>query len=220
VTLIRVLLVDDHPITLMGMRMLIDHTADMRVCGEAGGATAALDILAEARPTVAVVDLTLGKDSGLELIGRLRTLREDLPVLVHSMHDERVFAERCLHAGASGYVMKGEPTDTLLSAIRQVVRGGIFVSPAISDLVLRRLTVQTKSELQGPAKLSDRQIEVFRMVGRGMSTREIAASLFISVKTVESHRATIKERLGLKTAAEMVVAAAHWTAKEEDGVTP
>jgi DNA-binding NarL/FixJ family response regulator len=207
-----ILVVDDHPIVRDGLRVLIDQQPDMVVCGEAGGIDDAMKVIAEQTPTAAVVDISLGRENGLELIGKIRALGSQMPVLALSMHDEMVFAERALRSGALGYVMKQEGTPQLLTALRQVMDRRSFVSPAVMERLLVHISSRQTAEPQrGLDRLTDRELEIFRLIGIGLTTNEIAAQLSISVKTVETHRTRIKEKMSVDTTAELIVLAAHWT---------
>lgn len=207
----QVLLVDDHPILRHGIAHLIGREADLVVCGEAGSVDEALALLAERPVDIMVVDLSLDKRNGLELIRAARSRHPQVRSLVLSMHDERLHAERALRAGARGYVMKHEATRKIVTALRGVRAGNIYLSDAIATELLERLATGTPapesaaaSEVQG---LSDRELEVLRLIARGLKTGEIARTLNRSVHTVETHRASIKRKLGLKTSGELSKAA-------------
>jgi DNA-binding NarL/FixJ family response regulator len=205
----HVLLVDDHPIVRQGLAQFIDLNADLKVCGEASGETGALEAVERRRPDAVVVDLSLRDGSGLELIRKLHEARPGLPVLVLSMHDETLHAERVLRLGARGYVMKQEATETVLAAIRKVLRGEIYLSERMASRLLGKLT-GARAAAEGSAaaaalgRLSDREMQVFEMIGRGEPPREIAAKLGLSVKTVDAHRERIKEKLGLRSGNELL----------------
>lgn len=208
----QILVVDDHPIVREGLRQLIDQQADMVVSGEAGGIDDALSQIKKSAPDAAVVDISLGRENGLELIGKIRALGSQVPVLALSMHDEMVFAERALRSGALGYVMKQEGTSQLLNAIRQIIEKRSFVSPAVMERLLVHISSRQTAEPQrGIDRLTDRELEIFRLIGIGMTTNEIAEQLQISVKTVETHRTRIKEKMSVDTTSELIVLAAHWT---------
>jgi DNA-binding NarL/FixJ family response regulator len=204
----RVLVVDDHPIVRQGLASVIGVEPDLVVCGEADGAATALEAFAALAPDVVVTDLSLHGTSGLELIKSLKAAKAAVPVLVVSIHDETVHAERALRAGASGYVMKEEATTVIVGAIRRVLEGGVWVSDELSArLVQRYLRGEVSSPVEG---LSDREIEVFQMIGRGIATRDIALALGISIKTVETHLAHIKDKLCLRNARELLQTATRW----------
>ena len=201
---LKVMLVDDHPVVRQGLARLINDEPDLRVCGEADNAEDALVIVARENPNVAVVDISMKGADGIELIKRLRTISPAMPTLVLSMHDEALYAERVLRAGGKGYVTKQEAPENVMIAIRRVLSGEVYVSDRIAARLLKAVTGD-KPEGQSPLdRLSDRELQVFRLIGGGMSVREIADSLFLSVKTVETHREHIKDKLSLKSAAELL----------------
>lgn len=216
---IRVLVVDDHPLVRQGLEHLINQAPDLVTCGLAANAdeALALAVATSVEPDVAVVDLSLAGGSGLDLIGELAKQRPGMPVLVLSMLDETVYAERALRAGARGYIMKGEETDEVLDAIRRVTAGKQYLSPRLRP----RAEAGGAPEVDGSAslldKLSDREFQVFELVGRGLATRDIAKTLNVSVKTVETHRYRIKEKLGVKAAHEMVHFAIRWVERQGEG---
>ena len=202
-------MVDDHPIVRHGLTSVIGAEPDLVVCGEADGVATALEAFAASEPDVVVTDLSLNRTSGVELIKSLKAARAALPVLVVSIHDETVHAERALRAGASGYVMKEEATTVIVSAIRRVLEGGVWVSDALSARMVQRYLrgAASSSPVEG---LSDREMEVFQMIGRGIATRDIARALGISIKTVETHLAHIKDKLCLRNARELLQTATRW----------
>lgn len=205
----RILLVDDHPIVRQGLTMLIDQEPDLVVCGEACDVPGALEAIEALRPDLAVVDISLKDMDGLYLTREIHRRWPDLPTLTLSMHDEMLYAERVLQAGGRGYVMKGEAADSLVAAIRRVIGGGIHLSPNTSSRLLRGLV--TGDVPRTPvARLSDREFEIFRLIGTGRTTRQIAEALQLSVKTIESYRERLKAKLRLPNAAGLVVYAAHW----------
>lgn len=207
-----ILIVDDHPLFREGLVHLIGHERDLSVCGEAGTAAEALALVEKLDPALVLLDISLPDRNGLELIKDLRVLRPELPILVLSMHDEALHAERVLRAGARGYIMKQEGGSRILDAIRQVLSGQIYVSQQMSALILERLAGQRPKGSRSPIeRLSDREFEVFSLLGQGLATREIARRLHLSVKTVEVHRINIKRKLGLRTANELVRYAVRWT---------
>jgi DNA-binding NarL/FixJ family response regulator len=203
----RVLVVEDHPIVLHGLTLLIDDQADLSVCGTATTVPAAVQLAEKLAPDIAVVDLALGDQSGLELIGLLHQSAPALPVLVLSMHDEMAYAERALRAGARGYVMKREAMDHMLTALRRLLAGGMFVSDRLSTQLLAKAVNRPSSPID---TLSDREFEVFRLLAEGAGPTEAANRLGLSVKTVEAHRGHIKEKLGVKTAAELARVLSRW----------
>jgi DNA-binding NarL/FixJ family response regulator len=201
----RVFLVDDHPIVRQGIAQLIDSEPDLAVIGQGEDAYASLKAMRDARPDLALVDISLKDADGLELLKELKAQGAEFPVLILSMHDESLYAERALRAGARGYVMKQEPPDVLLGAIRRVLAGEIYVSPKMGATLLRRMVGSREVNATSPMeRLTDRELEVFRLIGAGQSVREIADKLCLSVKTVEAHREHIKEKLSLKTSAELL----------------
>lgn len=210
---LRVMLVDDHPVVRLGLAQLINDQTDMTVCCETGTKADAVDLARTKAPDVAVVDLSLGPSSGLDLVKTLKALDEDVRILVLSMHDERLFAERALRAGANGYIMKEQVARDLLNALRQVAAGRIYLSPEMTDRLLVATTGRKRDDTRtSPVeRLTDREREVFALIGGGAGTREIAEGLHLSMKTIETHRARIKEKLGLKTANELVRFATTWT---------
>ena len=201
----RFLIVDDHPIVRQGLRLLLESEPDFSVCGEADDAGSALRTAAETSPNVAIVDLTLPGIGGIELIKTLRARQPDLVVLVLSMHDDTVYAERALRSGAAGYVSKHDAPDTLVRAVRRVLAGEPYLSERAASAVIARLGSSSRKAGCSPIeRLSDRELEVFRLIGEGLGTRRVAERLHLSVKTVETHRARIKEKLGLKSGTELV----------------
>jgi DNA-binding NarL/FixJ family response regulator len=207
----RLLIVDDHPMMRTGLAQLIDNESDLKVCAQADNAGQAINAVARQKFDLALVDLSLPDKNGLELIKDLRTLKPALPILVVSMHDEMIYAERVLRAGARGYIMKQEGGQKFLLAIRQVLAGKVFVSEKMSARILENFSgSQTENPGSSVRRLSDREFEVFQLIGQGIGTREIAGRLHLSVKTVEVHRANIKEKLSLTTATELIRYAVRW----------
>jgi DNA-binding NarL/FixJ family response regulator len=207
----KVFLVDDHPIVRQGLALLIDREPDLMVCGEADGATSALQAIREAAPDFVVLDISLDGPDGLELLKTLRVRYPTLPVLVLSMHDEAVYAERALRAGANGYIMKQEATDRVLTAIRHILGGDVYLSDRLTKRMLQQFVNGSVSPRDPLAKLSDRELEVYRLIGAGHSTRQIADELHVSTKTIESYQAHIKEKLALRNARELVQHAVEWS---------
>lgn len=201
----RVFIADDHPIVRQGLAQLIEHEADLTVCGEAASVAEARARLTQIQPDVVIVDLSLHDSDGLELIKDIRAEHGQLPVLVLSMHDEKIYAERLLSAGANGYIMKQAPADQLLVALRRVLAGGIYVSEQVGASMIERFAVGGSRRNADPIeRLSNRELQVLNLIGRGRSTREIADQLHLSIKTVESHRQRIKKKLNLSTAPQLV----------------
>ena len=214
----RILVVDDHPMMRNGLAQLIDNEQDLKVGAEAGTAGQAIDAVARQRFDLALLDISLPDRSGLDLLKDIRALRPELPVLVVSMHDELVYAERVLRAGARGYIMKQAGGEKFLLAIRQVLAGQIFVSDKMSARILDAFSGRLPDKSGSPVRqLSDREFEVFRLIGQGIGTRAIAEQLHLSVKTVEVHRANIKGKLGLATATELVRQAVRWLDSQGQG---
>jgi DNA-binding NarL/FixJ family response regulator len=212
----RVFVVDDHPIVRQGLALLINRESDLTVCGEAEDAQAAMRLLATAQPDVMVVDISLNGPDGLDLLKDIRARCPDLPVLILSMHDESIYAERALRAGAQGYIMKQEATEKVLVALRRILSREIYVSERIANRMLQRyIGSPTAGTVSSIADLTDRELEVFRLIGEGHSTRRIAEELHISVKTVESYQAHIKEKLSLRSARELVQHAIQWSLNEK-----
>jgi DNA-binding NarL/FixJ family response regulator len=209
----RILIVDDHPIVRLGLTEVLASEPGLAVCGACSTAEEALAAVGKLRPDIVITDLNLPGKSGLELLKDLAVLRPGLPVLVLSMHDEEIYAERCLHAGARGYVMKNEGPEKLATAIRSVLAGGIHVSARTSSRIVASFSGQRTREKASPlGRLTDREFEVFQWIGGGLSTQAIADRLHISVKTIETHRMHLKRKLSLATAAELVAYAARWVA--------
>jgi DNA-binding NarL/FixJ family response regulator len=212
----RVLLVDDHPIVLQGLTQLINQEPDLTVCGQALTAEKALQAIEQLHPDLAIVDICLRGTGGLELIKAIKRRHPNLPVLVVSMHDESLYAERAIRAGAMGYVMKEKATDELLSSIHRVLEGEIYLSKKMSNKLLSQLVGHSISKTGSTVeRLSDRELQVFRLMGKGSTTRQIASELSLSMKTVESYREHLKEKLQLKTAAELVRHAFDWVQDED-----
>jgi len=207
----RILIVDDHPLFREGLGQMIDRNPDLMVCGEAADAAEALTAIAERKPDLALVDITLGGTNGLDLIKVIREKYPELPVLVVSMHEESLYAERALRAGAMGYVMKHEPARTVRTAISKVLGGDIYLSERMSSSMLSKLMRGKNEAPVSPVeKLSDRELEVFQMLGQGKGTRQIAEELNLTIPTINSFRNRIKEKLQLKSATELMLHAIHW----------
>src|ERR1700723_1185849 len=207
-----VFVVDDHPLLRQGLAMLINRESDLMVCGEAEEAKAAMKAIAARKPDILIADISLNGPDGLDLLKNLRALYPSLPVLILSMHDESIYAERALRARANGYIMKQEATEKVLVAVRRILDGEIYLSNRMANKLLQQYmsgqTVETDSRL---AALSDRELEVFRLIGEGLGTRQIAEALHLSMKTVESYQAHLKEKLSLRTGRELMQDAIQWT---------
>lgn len=207
----RILLVDDHAIVREGFAEIINAHAELEVCGEAGTAPEAVEAVARLNPDLVVVDLTLQGGSGLDLIKNLKAVHPLLPMVVLSMHDETLYAERALRAGALGYVMKREDSSVVLEAIQSALRGQLFLSKTMRERMLHKMVGGTPPpEGNSLAHLSDRELEVFQHLGEGRTTSQIAKKLHLSVSTVETHRAHLKEKLNLTNSAELMRAAVEW----------
>jgi len=207
----RVFLVDDHAVVRNGLTELINQTSDLTVCGEAASAEEALQKIRGAKPDVAIVDLVLAEMSGLELLKNLKADLPDLPILVLSMHDEAYYAERCLRAGAKGYIMKKEAIEQVENAVRTILDGKVYLSKAMSEQFLLAVTRGDPARVASPVnRLSDRELEVFEFIGQGLGASEIAKKLKLSVKTIESYQAKLKEKLNLKDSSQLFQHALHW----------
>ncbi len=212
----RILLVDDHPMIRERLVELIEREADLKVCGEAEDRHEALELVAATRPALAIVDLTLKSSLGIELIKDLQARFPEVKVLVVSMQDEMIYAERCIHAGARGYITKQQASRHVMRAIRQVLAGGIYLSEAMTHQVLERSMGRQapRQPLEIVSKLADRELQVFELVGKGLSTRQIADLLFLDIKTIETYRARIKEKLGFKDGPELLQRAIAWVHRD------
>ena len=211
-----VFIMDDHPIVRQGLALLINREPDLAVCGDAEEAGSALRRIEELKPDLIVVDISLNGPDGLDLLKDIRVRDVNLPVLILSMLDESLYAERALRAGANGYIMKQEATDRVLVAIRRILSGEIYVSDRIANRMLHRFASGAPVEQRSPvADLTDRELEVFRLIGEGHGTRQIAQDLHLSVKTVESYQAHIKDKLSLKNARELLQRAVQWTVADK-----
>lgn len=204
----KVLVVDDHPIVRRGLIEMLEEQPDLVVCGEAKDRVEALRVEQQTQPDLVLLDICLPGESGLVL---LKELNGRAKVLVISMHDETLYAERALSAGAAGYIAKHEPVERLVEAIRSVLNGKLYVSDSLTERLLNRFVGGGRHELRDDiARLTGRELEVFRMLGKGMSTREIAEVLHVSRKTVDTHRENLKRKLNLKSGSELVVKATAW----------
>ena len=214
---IRILIVDDHPIVRQGLAELVNHEDDLAVCGQAEDSHEALGAVSELEPDMAVVDISLKETSGLELIKDIHSQYPDLPVLALSMHDETLYAERALRAGAMGYIMKQEATENVIVAIRKILSGEIYVSDRMASRMVRKLVAGQSETTASPVDcLSDRELEVFHLIGKGHGTRQISERLHLSVKTIETYRAHIKDKLNLADAAELLQYAIQWLNSRSD----
>jgi len=207
----RIFIVDDHPIVREGLITIINHDKDLAVCGEADEPQEALKAISELRPDVVIVDITLKNSDGIELTKSIKARYPKLPVIVLSIHDESVYAERALRAGAQAYLMKEVVSDNIVTAIRTVLSGEVYVSNTMGKKMLRKLAAGKADTISGPMdSLSDRELEIFRLIGQGYKPSKIAKSMHLSVKTVETYRARIKEKLNLADADELLRYAIRW----------
>jgi len=214
----RVLIVDDHPIVRQGLRRLIDQEEDLAVCGEAESTREAKAAIRELKPEVVIVDISLKQGDGIELVKDARAHYPSLPILVLSMHDETIYAERMLSAGANGYIMKQAASDQFLVALRRVLEGGIYVSEVVGNSMIQKFASGGAYISANPIdRLSNRELQILHMIGRGLSTRQAAEALNLSVKTVESHRQRIKRKLNLATGSQLVQYAVNWFSGREAG---
>ncbi len=206
----RVFIVDDHPVVRLGLAELIEHEPDLEVCGTAAEVSEAMHQIESVHPDVAVVDISLKGGNGIELIEQTKARHTDVKILVSSMYDESLFAERALRAGAMGFINKQEPPDELLSALRQVISGQVYLSARMANRLLN-CVVGGRAPQRDPIEgLSNRELEVFELVGQGMTTKQIARRLTLSPKTIETHREKIKKKLSLKNSAELSCRAVQW----------
>lgn len=212
----KVFVVDDHPIVRQGLALMINAESDLTVCGEAEEAQTALQAIVTCKPDILIIDISLNGPDGLELVKHVRTIYPELPILILSMHDEATYAERALRARANGYIMKQEATEKVLIAVRRILNGEIYLSERMANKVLQQYMVGSPAAGQSRiTELSDRELEVFRLIGDGHGTRQIAEELHLSVKTVETYQAHIKEKLLLRTGREMVQQAIFWKMSQE-----
>jgi len=212
---LKVLLVDDHPITRQGMKALVNQQPNLDVCGEADNAAYAIELVGRLQPDLAIVDIALKTTNGIELTKNIKVHAPNLPVLIVSMHDEGLYAERALRAGAMGYLMKQEASEKIIAAIQRLLQGEIYLSDKIKEKMLHRF-VNKKGEgmVFSIDTLSDREMEVFQLIGNGYSTRQIAQKLNLSSKTIDSYREHLKLKLNLESGAELVRHAIQWARSE------
>lgn len=213
----RILIVDDHPIFREGLRQSIEREPGLNVCGEAANAEEALRLVDEMKPDLVIVDISLGNTSGIDLIKNLKARDPELPLLVLSMHDESLYTERALRAGAMGYVMKHEPPKTVKTAIRRVLAGEMYLSDRMASSLLTKFmrgSSGSESKESPVSTLSDRELEVFRLLGHGKGTRQIAQELDLTIPTINSFRARIKEKLQLKNSSELMLHAIQWVQEQ------
>ncbi len=212
----KIFIVEDHPIFRKGLAQLINNEKDLTVCGEAEDTFNAFKGFEEKKPDLVIIDITLKDRSGIDLIKDSRIKFPNMPIIVLSMHDEKIYAERTLKAGAKGYVMKQEAPETIIKAIHHVLKGNIYVSDQIATRIFSMM-LDGKSRIDSSPVdlLTDRELEVFELIGQGLGTRQVAYKLNISIKTVENHRVHIKEKLSLKSAIELVQRATLWVQKDQ-----
>lgn len=215
----RVLILDDHPIMLLGIAQLIDAEENLEVCGKTGSVTEALVLMNDVKPDLLLTDLSLPEKHGLELIKDVQILHPDCRILVLSMHDESLYAERVLRAGARGYLMKKSAAEHLISAIHCVLGGGIYLSKSMAESMLEMFSRQKKSSeaSSSVAVLTDRELEIYQLIGSGKSSRQIAEQLHISARTVDAHRAHIKEKLRITDGTALVRQAVAWVESQAQG---
>jgi DNA-binding NarL/FixJ family response regulator len=218
----RVLIVDDHPIVRQGLRRIMENEEDLIVCGEAETARDARIAIKELNPDVMIADISLKQSDGIELVRDVRAHYPQMPILVLSMHDETIYAERMLSAGANGYIMKQAASEQFLVSLRRVLDGGIYVSEAVGNNMIQKFAAGGAYISANPIdRLSNRELQILHMIGKGMSTRETAESLNLSIKTVESHRQRIKRKLNLSTGTQLVQYAVNWfSGREPTNQTP
>lgn len=215
---VQILIVDDHPLVRAGLHQLITDEPDFVVCGETGNVWEAVRMVKQSPPDLAIVDISLSDGSGLDLIKRIRTVAPSVRILVASMHDESVFAERAMRAGAMGYVNKQEVAENVIKAARRILGGKLYLSPRMTDQVLLKSITGGQQYQVGSSLdlLSDREMEVFDLIGRGLGTSQIAAKLSLSIKTIETHRAHIKKKLHLHSANELTMRAVQWALEHKN----
>jgi DNA-binding NarL/FixJ family response regulator len=212
---LKVLIVDDHPITRQGLKALINQQTNLEVCGETDGAAQAVELLGKLQPDLVIVDVSLRTTNGIELTKNLKAHSPNLPILVVSMHEEALFAERALRAGAMGYVMKQEAGEKVALAIQHLLRGEIYLSGKVKEKMLHHFVNKKREGMVFAIDtLSDREMEVFQLIGNGYSTRQIAQKLGLSTKTIDSYREHLKLKLGLDSGAELVRHAIQWARTE------
>ena len=206
----RIFIVDDHPLVRDGLANLINQQADLAVCGEAEDSAGAIAGMESGKPDVALIDISLKNESGLELVKTLQTQFPSISLIVLSMHDEALYAERALHAGARGYVMKRETTKNVLTAIRRVLEGDIYVGDRVVNSMAKRMSSRKSAAAEPVERLSDRELEIFRLLGQGRTPSQIAEDLRLSLKTVQAYCARAKEKFGVTSLTELLRAAIRW----------
>lgn len=213
---VKIVIVEDHPLMQKGIQLTLEAELDFEITGLAGTADQAMHLVGDTNPDVAIIDISLPDMNGIELIKYFRAQVPELKILVVSRHDEELFAERAIRAGARGYIMKMQAGEQIVSAVRKIINGGIFLSDDMSNKMLMGMAGGTKKPEGSPySRLSDRELEVFRMIGRGNATREIADHLHVSSKTVDSYKARIKEKLQITKSADLLKSAVQWVKEKE-----
>ncbi|MFH1166375.1 MAG: response regulator transcription factor [Pseudomonadota bacterium] len=212
----KILIVDDHPVFCLGMSELINKEKDLMVCGSEESAARALKSIASLKPDLVIVDISLKESDGIELVKEISHRFAGIPVLMLSMYDESLYAERALLAGARGYIMKQEATVLVVQAIRKVLKGDLYASANVKEKAFQRLVAQHAPAKRSPIDiLTDRELEVFRLIGEGLSTREIATRLHLSAKTIGTYRENIKDKLGIKHYTQLIKMAVFWSHKSQ-----
>lgn len=211
--MVKIIVVDDHPLVRAGFSQLIADTPDLKVCGEAGDMSSALQLLDTVTPDLAIIDLSLAGGSGLDLIERIKARNSDILILVASMHDESLYAERVLAAGARGYINKQEAQEKIIMAIRQVLSGKVYLSEHMTESILNNIA-SSSDDKYGIQSLSNRELQVFEMIGQGIAPGKMAKQLNISVKTIETHQAHIKKKLGVTSAHKLTHRAIRWVLEQ------
>ncbi|SLM32091.1 Two component transcriptional regulator, LuxR family [Desulfamplus magnetovallimortis] len=207
----KIMLVEDHPIFRLGLAALIDQEDDLEACGKSKDVEDAIKEIDTLQPDLIIVDISLKKSDGIDLVKYVKKENKDIPMLVLSMHDEYLYAQRALHAGARGYIMKQEAMESVVKAIHAVLDGRIYLNEKVKEHILSNISENTRVHDKSPVdRLTDRELQVFKEIGKGFTTREIAHRLFLSIKTIGTYRERIKEKLGLKNASELVRCAVHF----------
>jgi DNA-binding NarL/FixJ family response regulator len=213
----RLFIVDDHPVVRQGLTQFLNEEDDLVICGEAEDISTAITNIDKYRPDLVITDITLDDGNGLDLISEIKS-RFKIPVLVLSMHDEKFYAERALHAGAKGYIMKQEPMAVLLNALHEILKGGIYLNPEIKDILLNKLLSPKSPMNTGIDRLSNREIEILKKIGDGVNNRHIASQLCLSVRTIETYKKRIIEKLCLSNASNLIQYAIQWRKHEGENL--
>ncbi len=207
----KIMLVEDHPIFRLGLAELINQEDDLIACGTSTDVNQAIKEIEILNPNLIIVDISLKNSDGIDLVHHVKKNKEDIPILVLSMHDEYLYAQRALHAGAKGYIMKQEAMESVVTAIQHVLSGKVYLNENLKEHILSNISDNFKAKDKSPMeRLTDRELQVFKMIGRGFTSKEIAIKLFLSIKTIGTYRERIKEKLGLKNASELVRCAVHF----------